>query len=109
MAHFAKIENDTVTQVIYVANEHEAAGQDYLNSIGLEGEWIQTSYNNNIRGVYAAIGYSYDRELDKFIPAQPFPSWTFDETQWGWVAPVAMPDSDEEFEWNEDSGSWVKV
>ena len=64
MAHFAKIENDIVTQVIVVANDDaptEATGQAFLASLGLVGEWVQTSYNNSpiegvSRGKYAGIG-----------------------------------------------------
>jgi len=67
MAHFANIENGVVTQVVVVDNEHEAYGEKYLNDLGLAGQWIQTSYNNNFRGKYAAIGDSYDVELDEFI------------------------------------------
>lgn len=72
MAHFAKIEEGIVTQVVVVDNEHEAEGEAYLNSLGLEGQWIQTSYNGNIRGVFAGIGYTYDSVADEFIaPAAP--------------------------------------
>ena len=67
MAHFAKVEAGIVTQVIVLDNEHEADGQAYLNSLGLEGTWVQTSYNGNIRGKYAGIGDAYDSELDMFI------------------------------------------
>lgn len=67
MAHFAKIENGIVTQVVVVDNEYETNGQEYLNSLGLDGIWIQTSYNNNFRGKYAGIGDTYDPELDEFI------------------------------------------
>lgn len=67
MAHFAKVENGIVTQVLVVGNEHEANGEEYLNSIGIEGTWIQTSYNNNFRGVFAGIGYSYDEVNDEFV------------------------------------------
>lgn len=67
MAHFAKIEDGIVTQVVVVDNEHEADGEAYLNSLGLEGTWIQTSYNGNIRGKYAAIGDSYDSVADVFV------------------------------------------
>lgn len=67
MAHFAKIENNTVTQVVVVANEHEAVGQEFLHSIGLDGVWIQTSYNANFRGKYAAIGDIYDEVNDVFV------------------------------------------
>jgi hypothetical protein len=67
MAHFAKIEEGIVTQVVVVDNEHEANGEAYLNGLGLEGTWVQTSYNGNIRGKYAAIGDSYDSVADIFV------------------------------------------
>ena len=64
MAHFAKVENGVVREVIVVGNENapdEATGQAFIASIGLVGEWVQTSYNNNdvegaSRGKYAGIG-----------------------------------------------------
>jgi len=64
MAHFALIKNGTVVEVIVVGNTDapdEATGQAFIAGIGLEGEWIQTSYNNNnvegaSRGKYAGIG-----------------------------------------------------
>lgn len=77
MAHFAKIENDIVTQVLVVANSDcgggdfpasEPVGQEFLASLGLEGEWRQTSYNANFRGVYASIGFTYDAQSDEFVP-----------------------------------------
>lgn len=67
MAHFAKIENGIVTNVLVVDNEHEANGQEFLNSLGLEGTWVQTSYNANFRGKFAGIGDTYDAEQDIFI------------------------------------------
>jgi hypothetical protein len=66
MAHFAKIESGIVTQVVVVDNEHEADGEACLNSLGLGGTWVQTSYNGNIRGKFAGIGDTYDAELDIF-------------------------------------------
>jgi len=68
MAHFAKIENGIVREVIVVGNDDaptEAAGQTFIASIGLDGEWVQTSYNNNpvegaSRGKYAGIGDLWD-------------------------------------------------
>jgi len=67
MAHFAKIESGIVAQVIVVDNEHETDGEAYLNSLGLTGQWVQTSYNANFRGKFAGIGDTYDAELDEFI------------------------------------------
>jgi len=81
MAHFAKIENNVVQQVIVVSNddcgggvfpENEVIGQEFLASLGLTGEWKQTSYNANFRGVYASAGWSYDSVNDVFV-APPSP------------------------------------
>jgi hypothetical protein len=68
MAHFAKIKNNVVVEVIVVGNEQaptETVGQTFLASLGLDGEWVQTSYNNNpiegaSRGKYAGIGDTWN-------------------------------------------------
>ena len=74
MAHFAKVENGIVREVIVISNDDaptEAAGQAFIASIGLSGEWKQTSYNANFRGKYAGIGDIYDAVNDVFVsPAQ---------------------------------------
>ena len=70
MAHFAKVENGVVREVIVIGNDDaptEEAGQAFIASIGLDGEWLQTSYNNNFRGRYAGIGFTYDADLDEFV------------------------------------------
>lgn len=72
MAHAAKIENGTVTQVIVVPDdldetESDAAISAFCNGIGLTGKWIRTSYNGNIRGKYAGIGDTYDEANDVFV------------------------------------------
>jgi hypothetical protein len=76
MAHFVKIdENNVCGQVIVVnnedildadGNESEAVGQSFIASIGLEGTWLQTSYNGTFRGTYAGSGMIYNSELDEF-------------------------------------------
>lgn len=116
MAHFAKIENDLVTQVI-------VAEQDFVN--GLDGEWVQTSYNTHggqhtqggtpLRGNFAGIGFTYNRENDVFYAPSPFASWLLDKTTWTWGAPVAMPDDagtgtpPKRYSWDEDNTQWVAV
>ena len=76
MAHFARIDNGQVTQVIVVSNddcgggdfpESEPIGQAFIASLGIAGEWLQTSYHANFRGRFAGIGGRYDAELDQFI------------------------------------------
>jgi hypothetical protein len=83
MAHFAKINNSIVSEVIVVSNsdcggvdfpESEPIGQAFLASLSLDGEWLQTSYNANFRGAYAGIGFTYDSALDEFVaPVTPEP------------------------------------
>ena len=77
MAHFAKVQNDIVQQVIVIANEDcgggdypesEPIGQAFIASLGLDGLWLQTSYHANFRGCYANAGFTFDAELNEFVP-----------------------------------------
>jgi hypothetical protein len=83
MAHFAKIEDGVVTQVIVVDNkdcadangvEKEHIGAAFCERL-FSGTWKQTSYNETFRKNYAGIGYSFDAERDAFIPPKPYNSW----------------------------------
>lgn len=107
MAHFAKIENGIVTNVVVVDNAHEANGQEYLNSIGLEGRWVQTSYNANFGKKFAGVGDTYVESTGNFKPAQPFASWTWSASQWAWNAPKPKPEGD--YIWNEELLDWVEA
>jgi hypothetical protein len=78
MAHFARLENNFVTQVIVVNNEvildengveQESIGAQFCaDTFG--GEWKQTSYNANFRGKYAGSGDIYDPVEDVFKSPQ---------------------------------------
>ena len=70
MAHFAKIEDGIVRQVIVVNNEvldnasgveGEARGAAFCADL-FGGTWVQTSYNGNFRGKYAGVGDLWDGE-----------------------------------------------
>jgi hypothetical protein len=77
MAHFAKMEDNTVREVIVVDNEvvenksfpeSEPLGIAFCKSLfGEDTEWLQVSYNGNFRGTYPGNGYTYDEETDTFI------------------------------------------
>lgn len=117
MAHFAKIENNIVTDVIVA---------DYSFVSGLDGEWVQTSYNTfgnqhllggtPLRGNYAGLGYIYDRANDVFYPPKPYGSWVLDTNTWLWEPPIPRP-SDEApyseppviYDWDETSKTWQPV
>jgi hypothetical protein len=80
MAHFAKIENGVVQQVIVVSNDDcgggdypdsEPIGQAFIASLGFDGLWLQTSYHANFRAYYAGVEYTYDADLNEFVPPPP--------------------------------------
>jgi hypothetical protein len=116
MAHFARIEKGIVQQVIVVSNDDapdpypasEALGQAFIASLGLGGEWVQTSYSGTFRAHYAGIGCVYDEANDVFYAPQPYPSWTLDD-QWNWQPPTPYPDDGKTYVWDEDLLAWVEV
>lgn len=103
MAHFAKVLNGTVIQVI-------VAEPDFFNTFvdSSPGEWIQTSYNTRgnihynpnsntpsgnapLRGNFAGVGYTYNKEHDVFYSQQPGNDWTLDTSSWLWIPPDDQP------------------
>ena len=107
MAHFAQLdENNVVTQVIVVSNddtsdsngtETESIGVAFCQKLlGADTNWKQTSYNGNMRGNYAGIGYTYMSNVatlgvgstDVFIPQQPHASWTVGVNTAQWYSPL---------------------
>lgn len=117
MAHFAEIDSDgMVTRVLVTDNSMPREGYDWLVA-RFGGTWVQTSFNTRgnehllggipLRKNYAGVGYSYDADRDAFIPPKPFPSWLLNEDTCLWEAPVAPPEGDTPYVWDEDTLSWV--
>lgn len=114
MAHFAKVNNGIVEQVIVAEPEFFDTFVD-----SSPGQWIQTSYNTYggvhanggtpLRKNYAGIGYTYDPERDAFIAPKPYSSWTLNEDTCLWNAPVAMPTDGKMYAWDESTTSWVEA
>ena len=132
MAHFAKLDaNSIVTQVIVVSNddtadssgiETESIGVAFCQKlIGVDTVWKQTSYNGNMRGNYAGIGYTYMTNVatlgvgstDIFINTKPYASWTIGVGTATWYPPAnpgdapTLSESDKTagkyYEWNESN------
>lgn len=128
MAHFAELdENNVVIRVIVVSNnelidggaefsalgavENEQRGIDFCKSLyGQNTNWIQTSYNNKFRNVFAGVGYLYVPSIDAFVFPKPSsnPSWVINTQTKNWEPPVPRP-TDTVYTWNEASVSWVYV
>ena len=111
MAHYAFLnENNIVTEVI--PGKHETELIDGLNPETWYGNFrgkkcVRTSYNGNIRGVYAGVGYSYNELEDIFILPQPYLSWTRNGSMW--EPPVSRPTDGKFYIWDEATTSWIEV
>jgi len=109
MAHYAFLdENNIVTEVIVGIDETELIeGLDPETWYGnFRGQTCKrTSYNGNMRGLYAGLGYSYNEEEDIFVTPQPFPSWTRNGSFW--EPPVPRPLSNDLLVWDEETQSWI--
>jgi hypothetical protein len=118
MAHFAKVIDGIVAQVI-------VAEPDFISTLADSGQWLQTSYNTRggvhygqdgqpdggvaLRANYAGVGYTYDQQNDVFYAPQPFPSWTIGAPDWIWKAPVDMPLDGKEYKWDEAALNWIEL
>jgi len=131
MAHFAKLDDNNIVQEVVVIgnavntaagplgdNDMHPDGETYCRLL-LGGNWKQTSYNNNFRGRYAGIGFTYDEAKDEFISPQPFASWTLDSNN-DWQAPTPMPERNYTKangeaayygvpSWDEDNQRWLAL
>jgi len=79
--YFAQIVDSVVTEVIVISDadcnnllfpDSEPVGQAFIASLGIAGQWLQTSITGEYRGCYAGVSYTYDPVLDIFVaPPQP--------------------------------------
>jgi hypothetical protein len=127
MSHFAKLDENNVVVFVTVGRQEDDGLEDELTA--RTGEvYKQTSYNTRggvhydpetgepsedqskaFRGNYAGYGFTYDEDLDAFIPPKPFDSWTLDINTFSWVAPVPYPEDGDRYTWDEETGSWIEA
>jgi len=113
MSHFAKVNGFGIVEEVIVAEK------DFIDLLPNASSWVQTSYNTfggthvlggtPFRKNYAGIGFTYDPIRDAFIPPKPYASWLLNEDTCLWVAPVAMPDDEKLYEWDEATTTWLEV
>ena len=122
MSYFAEIdENNSVKRVIAISQENINTG-----NWGSPETWVQTSYNTKggvhyapdsntpdggvaLRKNYAGAGYTYDATRDAFYLPQPFASWTLEEDTCQWKPPVAYPDDEKTYSWDETNTVWKEI
>ena len=126
MSHWVEIDENNVVIRVTVGNDEDPnEGHDWLIE-NLGGVWLKTSYNTHagvhynaetgepsedqgkaFRKNYAAIGFTYDEELDAFIPPRPYESWILNDVTCLWEPPVPMPEDGGKFDWDESKKEWV--
>ena len=89
MAHYAKVTNKIVTQVIVAEAEFV---ENLVDNIA--GRWVQTSYNTcggehllggtPLRKNFAGVGMTYDANRDAFIPQKPDGNYVLNEDTCLW-------------------------
>ncbi len=98
--YYAKIEADTVTQVIVVESAELA------NKL-FGGNWVETFMNDSTKN-YAGIGSRYYSEKQNFSSRKPFPSWILDENC-KWQPPVPYPSDGKLYNWDELTHCWKEM
>jgi hypothetical protein len=111
MAHFAKVVDSLVTEII-------VAEQDFINTLPDSSSWVQTSYNTlggvhrlggtPLRKNFAGVGFTYDNVRDAFIPPKPFESWVLNEETCIWKSTVQYPNDGKVYKWNEEQLNWIE-
>jgi hypothetical protein len=109
MAHFAELDQNNIVLRVLVTDNNDPAGDEGLSWLvnNLGGTWVQTSYNSTIRKNFAGIGFTYDTNLDAFIPPKPFESWILNQETCLWDAPISKPTGN--YVWDESVVNWVEV
>jgi len=121
MAHFAQLDsNNKVLQVIVIDNnvthdqdgvEQEELGIAFCKSLfGQDTNWKQTSYNGNIRGLFASVGHEYHPDIDAFMAPQPHAGFILDKENLVWVAPIEEPEFNaltHQCYWSDEENNWV--
>lgn len=119
MSHFALVIDGIVENVI-------VAEQDFIDTLPNKDHWIQTSYNTvgglhydpetgvpdgkpALRKNFAVVGGTYNPILDAFIPPKDYESWTLNTDTCLWEPPIACPDDENTYLWNEDTLSWELI
>jgi hypothetical protein len=109
MAHYAYLDSNNIVVAVTVGKDEteliDGLDTETYYALGTEYTVKRTSYNSNIRGTYAAIGYSYNADEDIFITPQPYPSWIRSGSFWN--PPTPMP-TEGEWYWDESTLTWIE-
>jgi hypothetical protein len=109
MAHYAYLDSNNIVVAVTVGKDEteliDGLDTETYYALGTEYTVKRTSYNSNIRGTYAGIGFSYNPDEDIFVTPQPYPSWIRSGSFWN--APTPMP-TEGKWYWDEPTLTWIE-
>lgn len=103
MAYFSEIDQDGIVKRTLVVSDSVEDGARFVTNIH-GGLWVEST--KTAGKLMAGVGYKYLPYQQGFQAPQPYASWSFNEDEWQWEAPVPMPADGKPYIWNEDNGSW---
>jgi hypothetical protein len=121
MSYWSELDESNIVVRVTVGDNNDPNGDEGYQWLidNLGGRWVKTSFNTygNVHSLggtpfrknYGAIGFTYDETRDAFIPPKFFESWVLDEETCLWKAPIAMPVDEKDYEWDEETTSWIEV
>jgi hypothetical protein len=121
MAHYAFLDENNMVTYVMPGKDEGDGDHNWEEFYGNELNQVckRTSYNTHggqhllggtpYRKNYAGYGYYYDEQRDAFVPPKPYPSWILNEETCLWVAPIARPDDNKAYTWDETQVNWVEI
>ena len=119
MAHFAKLDDQSIVTDVMTVNDEEVFENGVLNedkgiaflTVWSNGyyKWKYTAEDGSVRKNYAGIGFSYSSDLDAFIPPKPYSSWLLNTNTCQWESPIPYPNDGKGYNWNEETQQWVEI
>jgi hypothetical protein len=130
MAHYACLDENNIVFQVITGVEEGTDGIDWEEEYGKRMKCIckRTSYNtqgnvyyNSIDGEpdsdqsksfrknYAGIGFTYDENMDAFIPPRPYESWSLNEETGLWISPLPKPNDGFSYIWDEENKNWIRI
>ena len=111
MIYFAQLdESSSVKNVIVLDDEHHANAEEFLiNSLKLDGPFVETWVDGGPRKNFASIGFTYDKSRDAFIPKKPRDYMVFNEETCNWELPEKHPNDGKRYYWSDSDVRWVEA
>jgi len=95
MSRYAKIDSSNIVENVIVCEDSQISA--------LSGNFVKIISETTKE---CTIGFSYDKDNNKFIAPKPYESWTLDEN-FEWISPIGENPNPALKCWDEESQNWI--